>query len=89
MTIVHGLVLRVYVTTDMLWYLLVEGLLLLLLRWMKGQARRRLNVGNRNSFLRARLMHWNRHRSVLAECRLLWKRIRLCMRKAGYKGKHI
>ena len=36
MTVIHRLVLRVYVTTDMLRYLLVEGLLLLLLRWMEG-----------------------------------------------------
>jgi hypothetical protein len=36
MAVVHRLILGVYVTTDMLWDLLVEGLLLLLLRWMEG-----------------------------------------------------
>jgi hypothetical protein len=38
--------------------------------------------------LRARLMHGKRYWSVLTERRLLWKRIRLCLRKR-HEGKHI
>ena len=63
--------LRIHLTGDLCWDLLVERQLLLLLWWIKLESRRRVDVCNLQCPFWFGMVHWQGCRTILAECRLL------------------